>query len=147
MRAFYRAWPNTKILQTLSGESINSIDLNDIEGDSSTVLALASRFRLPWSAYVRLLSVNGAESLRRSASFKGNLIRSIQARHAAAGILRLAQLPPRICPSKCLVLRHTRSCRYVAHKQKILGRRICAKGAEMFSCVSRMNWPDRHATL
>src|ERR1700674_5572941 len=39
MRAFYRAWPEAKILQTLSGESTSPVDLNDIE--SSTVLALA----------------------------------------------------------------------------------------------------------
>src|ERR1700674_2256958 len=62
MRAFYRAWPETKILQTLSGESISPIDPNNIEDDSSTVLALASRFPLPWSAYVRLLSVKNAEA-------------------------------------------------------------------------------------
>jgi predicted nuclease of restriction endonuclease-like (RecB) superfamily len=62
MRAFYRAWPETKILQTLSGESTSPIDPNNIEGDSSTVLALASRFPLPWSAYVRLLSVKNPEA-------------------------------------------------------------------------------------
>jgi predicted nuclease of restriction endonuclease-like (RecB) superfamily len=60
MRAFYRAWPDPKILQTLSGESVSPSDLNDIE--SSTVLALASRFPLPWSAYVRLLSVKNPEA-------------------------------------------------------------------------------------
>jgi len=57
MRAFYRAWPEVKILQTLSGESASPIPPDHIEADSSTVLALASRFPLPWSAYVRLLSV------------------------------------------------------------------------------------------
>src|ERR1039458_9571710 len=62
MRAFYRAWPEAKILQTLSGESIRPIDPDSIEGDSSKVLALASRFRLPWSAYVRLLSVKSPEA-------------------------------------------------------------------------------------
>jgi hypothetical protein len=62
MRAFYRAWPETKILQTLSGESKSPIDPNNIEHDSSTVLALASRFPLPWSAYVRLLSVKNSEA-------------------------------------------------------------------------------------
>src|SRR5260370_40722421 len=44
MRAFYRAWPEAKILQTLSGESTRLIALDNIKGDSSTVLALASRF-------------------------------------------------------------------------------------------------------
>jgi predicted nuclease of restriction endonuclease-like (RecB) superfamily len=62
MRAFYRAWPDPKILQTLSGESASPSDLNDIEKNSSTVLALASRFPLPWSAYVRLLSVKNPEA-------------------------------------------------------------------------------------
>ena len=62
MRAFYRAWPIANILQTPSGESTNPIDPNKIEGDSSTVLALASRFPLPWSAYVRLLSIKSPEA-------------------------------------------------------------------------------------
>jgi predicted nuclease of restriction endonuclease-like (RecB) superfamily len=62
MRAFYRAWPDPKILQTLSGESASPSDLNDIKRSSSTVLALASRFPLPWSAYVRLLSVKNPEA-------------------------------------------------------------------------------------
>jgi hypothetical protein len=44
MRAFYRAWPDPKILQTLSGESASPSDLNDIERNSSTVLPLESRF-------------------------------------------------------------------------------------------------------
>src|SRR5260370_12603115 len=44
MRAFYRAWPEATILQILSGESTRSVDLDNIKGDSSTVLALASRF-------------------------------------------------------------------------------------------------------
>lgn len=62
MRAFYRAWPEEKILQTLSGESTSSIDPDSTNPDSATVLALASRFPLPWSAYVRLLSVKNAEA-------------------------------------------------------------------------------------
>ena len=62
MRAFYRAWPEAKILQTLSGESTSRIAPDHIEGDSSTVLALASRFPLPWSDYVRLLSVKNPEA-------------------------------------------------------------------------------------
>jgi len=62
MRAFYRAWPDPKILQTLSGESASPSDINDIERNSSIILALASRFPLPWSAYVRLLSVKNSEA-------------------------------------------------------------------------------------
>src|ERR1700722_18190236 len=46
MRAFYRAWPEAKILQTVSGESTSPILPDNIPGDSSTVLALASRFPL-----------------------------------------------------------------------------------------------------
>ena len=62
MRAFYRGWPEARILQTLSGESTRPIAPDKIERDSSTVLALASRFPLPWSAYVRLLSVKSAQA-------------------------------------------------------------------------------------
>lgn len=51
MRAFHQAWPAAKILQSVSGESV---DLN----------ALAKTFPLPWSAYVRLLSVKN-EAARR----------------------------------------------------------------------------------
>ena len=70
MRAFYRAWPAQvicpalsnksllfEILQTLSREStVGAVDrrlLHEIDGLS----ALAKAFPLPWSAYVRLLSV------------------------------------------------------------------------------------------
>jgi predicted nuclease of restriction endonuclease-like (RecB) superfamily len=62
MRAFYRAWPDEKILQTVSGETTSPIDPRNIRVESSTVLALASRFPLPWSAYVRLLSVKNPEA-------------------------------------------------------------------------------------
>jgi len=62
MRAFYRAWPEAKILQTLSGESTSPVDPDNTEGDSSKVLTFASRFVLPWSAYVRLLSVRNPEA-------------------------------------------------------------------------------------
>jgi predicted nuclease of restriction endonuclease-like (RecB) superfamily len=62
MRAFYRAWPEAKILQTLSGESTSPVDPDNTEGDSSKVLTFASRFVLPWSAYVRLLSVKNPEA-------------------------------------------------------------------------------------
>jgi len=44
MRAFHQAWPGAGILQTVSGESV---DFN----------AMAKTFPLPWSAYVRLLSI------------------------------------------------------------------------------------------
>ena len=44
MRRFYIEWPPKQIFQTLSEKSV-------------PVQELASRFPLPWSAYVRLLSV------------------------------------------------------------------------------------------
>ncbi|MFZ0800145.1 MAG: PDDEXK nuclease domain-containing protein [Terriglobales bacterium] len=62
MRAFYLAWPQGQILQTLSGESKNSIDPNHIEAEPLTLAAVASHFALPWSAYVRLLSVRSPEA-------------------------------------------------------------------------------------
>ncbi|MGA8345609.1 MAG: PDDEXK nuclease domain-containing protein [Candidatus Sulfotelmatobacter sp.] len=62
MRAYYLAWPQVQILQTLSGESKNSIDPNHIEAEPLTLAAVASHFALPWSAYVRLLSVRSPEA-------------------------------------------------------------------------------------
>jgi predicted nuclease of restriction endonuclease-like (RecB) superfamily len=61
MRAFYLAWPEGQILQTLSGESKNSIDPIHIE-DPLALAAVASHFALPWSAYVRLLSLKSPEA-------------------------------------------------------------------------------------
>lgn len=49
MRAFSLAWPAERILQTPSAKSSN-------------LLSLATRFPLPWSAYVRLLSVKTPEA-------------------------------------------------------------------------------------
>jgi hypothetical protein len=49
MRGFFLAWPPTKILQTPSAKSI-------------PLAELAARFPLPWSAYVRLLSVRTEEA-------------------------------------------------------------------------------------
>ena len=62
MRAFYLAWPEAQILQTLSGEFAISISFNDIEKRTTSTAALAARFALPWSAYVRLLSVKNSEA-------------------------------------------------------------------------------------
>jgi predicted nuclease of restriction endonuclease-like (RecB) superfamily len=64
MRAFYRAWPGSQILQTVSGEFASVSDFNTIAGNSSTISILASRFALPWSAYVRLLSIKNADARR-----------------------------------------------------------------------------------
>ena len=54
MRAFYRAWPETKILQTLSGESISPIDPNNIE--ERLLNSLSSCVSLP-VALLRLRTV------------------------------------------------------------------------------------------
>lgn len=58
MRGFYRGWPEQKILQTPSGESVLPVDGSTVPN----VSALAGRFPLPWSAYVRLLSVKNSEA-------------------------------------------------------------------------------------
>lgn len=54
MRAFYLAWPCPEIIQTLSGE-FPEIQENEMSMIDLTVIG--KRFPLPWSAYVRLLSV------------------------------------------------------------------------------------------
>lgn len=58
MRGFYRAWPEKNILQTPSGESAGSV----VGSIVSDVAAATSNFPLPWSAYVRLLSVKNPEA-------------------------------------------------------------------------------------
>jgi predicted nuclease of restriction endonuclease-like (RecB) superfamily len=62
MRAFYRAWPEPRIHQTASVEFAMPSNVSDIWQLSSTNASLASRFALPWSAYVRLLSVKRPEA-------------------------------------------------------------------------------------
>jgi predicted nuclease of restriction endonuclease-like (RecB) superfamily len=62
MRAFYLAWPEVQIRQTVSGEFATINDINAIGVISSTAPILASRFALPWSAYVRLLSIKRPEA-------------------------------------------------------------------------------------
>jgi len=70
MRAFHLAWPMERleesgssgrrrgeILQTPSGESGDPENLPTPSRESVSLEALARRFPLPWSAYVRLLSV------------------------------------------------------------------------------------------
>ncbi len=63
MRSFYLAWSHGKILQTLSAKSSTSIPFNDIQAQPQPVQDLANQFPLPWSAYVRLLSVKSPEAL------------------------------------------------------------------------------------
>lgn len=53
MRRFYLGWPQEEIFQTLSEKSPKSRQAIDLDDPT----AMARRFPLPWSAYVRLLSV------------------------------------------------------------------------------------------
>ena len=53
MKAFYLAWP---ILQTPSAE-FDDLIITQISSAESTFIQIARSFPLPWSAYVRLLSV------------------------------------------------------------------------------------------
>lgn len=62
MRSFYLAWPHNNILQTLSAKSSTPIPFNEIHGQPQPIHDLANLFRLPWSAYVRLLSVRSPEA-------------------------------------------------------------------------------------
>lgn len=75
MRLFYLAWPPEKIwqtpsakspppqiLQTPSGESSRVGTLQMASGQSPDLSALAQAFPLPWSAYVRLLSVKNPQA-------------------------------------------------------------------------------------
>jgi predicted nuclease of restriction endonuclease-like (RecB) superfamily len=56
MRRFYLAWPLDSIVQTLSEKFTDPLQTDKLH--SSIALApIAARFPLPWSAYVRLLSV------------------------------------------------------------------------------------------
>jgi len=74
MRAFYLAWPNPQtpsaesgaagILQTVSAESANRAIIQNPSGESTLLATLARAFRLPWSAYVRLLSLKHEEARR-----------------------------------------------------------------------------------
>jgi predicted nuclease of restriction endonuclease-like (RecB) superfamily len=70
MRLFYLAWPPERISQTPSAKSAPTLISQTVSGESSvpavpeapirtsaTLSTLAQAFPLPWSAYVRLLSV------------------------------------------------------------------------------------------
>lgn len=57
MRTFYLVWSTEKILQTLSAKSTASGDIQTASGQPLDLPTLSQAFPLPWSAYVRLLSV------------------------------------------------------------------------------------------
>jgi predicted nuclease of restriction endonuclease-like (RecB) superfamily len=62
MKRFFLAWPMERIFQTVSEKSSTTSVINDIELSAQDVPAIARRFPLPWSAYVRLLSVKNPEA-------------------------------------------------------------------------------------
>jgi len=76
MRAFYRAWPAERICQTVSGKSLPTdifrLQSPELRAGSTVqpphevveLAALANVFPLPWSAYVRLLSVKNQAARR-----------------------------------------------------------------------------------
>jgi len=57
MRAFYTAWPPDRIVQTVSGQLLGTIDPLSIE-------QVSEAFPLPWSAYVLLLRIRSADARR-----------------------------------------------------------------------------------
>jgi len=62
MRAFYLAWPADRILQISSAKSFASQIVQMPSAQSLDLSALAQAFPLPWSAYVRLLSVKNPQA-------------------------------------------------------------------------------------
>lgn len=62
MRAFYLAWPADRILQISSAKSSASQIVQMPSAQSLDLSALAQAFLLPWSAYVRLLSVKNPQA-------------------------------------------------------------------------------------
>ena len=62
MRLFYLAWPADQIRQTVSGESTPARIRQTPSAISPDLPTLAQAFPLPWSAYVRLLSVKNPQA-------------------------------------------------------------------------------------
>jgi predicted nuclease of restriction endonuclease-like (RecB) superfamily len=62
MRSFYLAWPRGKILQTPSAKSPLLALSDGMPSQPSAIQNLGNRFPLPWSAYVRLLSLKKPEA-------------------------------------------------------------------------------------
>ena len=62
MRRFFLAWPAKGIFQTPSENSLTPMLIKDIWVGSSSIPIPANQFPLPWSAYVRLLSVKSPEA-------------------------------------------------------------------------------------
>jgi len=62
MKRFFLTWPEKKILQTVSEKSPKPHSINTVLESSSGALAVSDQFPLPWSAYVRLLTVKSPEA-------------------------------------------------------------------------------------
>jgi len=62
MKRFFLVWPEKRIFQTLSEKSSEPQLINEIRGNASSSLSVVGQFPLPWSAYVRLLSVKNPEA-------------------------------------------------------------------------------------
>src|ERR1022692_2422247 len=62
MRRFFLTWPTNRIFQTPSEKYLTAMSINDIGASSSSILALANHFPLPWSAYVRLISIKNPDA-------------------------------------------------------------------------------------
>lgn len=60
MRNFYLCWPHGQIYQTPSDKSAANAIVQTASAQLPDLATLAVRFPLPWSAYVRLLSVKNA---------------------------------------------------------------------------------------
>jgi predicted nuclease of restriction endonuclease-like (RecB) superfamily len=62
MRRFFLAWPAKWIFQTASEKYLTPYVFNDIQRYSSSIAVMATKFPLPWSTYVRLLSVKNPDA-------------------------------------------------------------------------------------
>lgn len=63
MRRFYLAWPPEQIFQTPSEKSYtDKLQIPSAPSGESNLSSLTQHFSLPWSAYVRLLSVKNEQA-------------------------------------------------------------------------------------
>jgi len=62
MKRFFLVWPEKRIFQTLSEKSSDPQLTKEIHGNTSSSLIIADPLPLPWSAYVRLLSVKNPDA-------------------------------------------------------------------------------------
>ncbi len=62
MRTFYLTWPARRNLQTASAESLATRNAGSLFTDPPDLAILLQAFPLPWSAYVRLLSVKNPQA-------------------------------------------------------------------------------------